>query len=273
MRSNARSVIRDVFGDGATPDPEAEFLLFDRIRLPSGVRKTTEARRLDDLNEQTLRALPDDRPLELMDVATSTGITTVEWSEQLSAAGVEHHLVAGDSHIDAVWVSLPLVGELLVDRDGNVLLAEVLGRAVDPSGATTRSALVVPLLRAAARHAGRLHLRARPVALVSRRVRESPAIELVEDDIFVARPELRGRFHAVRAANILNEVYFDDARLREAVATLGDRLRPGGLLIVCRTHEDGGNHGSIFRAGGAGWTVVERIGGGSEIERLIAMSS
>jgi hypothetical protein len=268
-----RSVLRDVYGDVAEPSTEAEFLLFSRIRLPSGVLKTTEPRRLDDLNERALRVLPDDRPLELMDVAISTGITTVEWSEQLRAAGVEHHIVAGDTHSDAVWVSVPLVGEVLVDRDGNVLLAEVVGRAVDPSGATTRSALVLPLLRAAARHAGMLRLPARPVALVSSRIRESTAIELVEDDIFVARPELRARFHAVRAANILNEGYFDDARLRAAVATLRERLRPAGLLIVCRTREDGSNHGSFFRMDGDGWTVVDRIGDGSEIERLIAMSS
>jgi len=263
-----RSLIREVFGDGAAPDPDAEFRLFTRIRLPSGVLKTTQARRLDDVNELALRVLPDDRPLELMDVATSTAITTVEWSEQLTAAGVEHHILAGDTHIDAVWVSLPLVGEVLADRAGNVLLAEVFGRAVDPSGATTRSALVLPALRAAARH-----LPGRPVELVSSRVRGCPGIELVEDDIFVARPELRGRFHAVRAANILNEGYFHDAQLRAAVATLRERLRPGGLLVVCRTHEDGSNHGSFFRADREGWTVVERIGGGSEIERLIAMSS
>ena len=266
-------MIRDVFGDVAAPDPDAEFRLFTRIRLPSGVLKTTQAGRLDDLNEHALRVLPDDRPLELMDVATSTGITTVEWSEQLSAADVAHHIVAGDSHTEAVWVSLPLVGEVLVDRDGNVLLAEVLGRAVDPSGATRRSALVLPCLKAAARRAGLLRLRARPVELVSSRVRECPAIELVEDDIFVARPELRGRFHAVRAANILNVGYFDDAQLRTAVATLRERLRPGGLLIVCRTHDDGSNHGSIFRADRDGWRVVDRVGSGSEIERLIAMSS
>jgi hypothetical protein len=263
-----RSVIRDVFGDRAAPDPDAEFRLFTRIRLPSGVLKTTQARRLDDLNELALRVLPADRPLELMDVATSTGITTVEWSEQLSAAGVDHRILAGDSHLEAEWVSLPLVGDVLADRDGNVLLAEVLGRAVDPSGTTTRSALVLPLLKAAARR-----LPSRPVELVSSRVRECPAIEVVQDDIFVTRPELQSRFHAVRAANILNEGYFDDAQLRAAVATLRERLRPGGLLVVCRTHEDGSNHGSFFRADREGWTVVERIGGGSEIEHLIAMSS
>jgi hypothetical protein len=268
-----RSVIRDVFGDVAAADPDAEYLLFTRIRLPSGVQKTTRASRLDDLNEHALRVLPDDRPLEIMDVATSTGITTLEWSEQLTAAGVDHRLIAGDSHVDAVWVSIPFVGDVLVDREGHVLFADVLGRAVDPSGATTRAALVLPLLKGALRWARLLHLRSRPVELVSSRVSESKSIELVEDDIFAAPPELRGRFHAVRAANILNEEYFDDTQLRTAVAVLRERLRPGGLLIVCRTHEDGSNHGSFFRVDGDGWTVVDRIGDGSEIERLIAMSS
>lgn len=268
MPSRSASVIRAVFGDTAVPDPDAEFQLFTRIRLPSGVFKTTQARRFDDLNERTLRVLPTDRPLELMDVAISTGITTVEWSEQLTAAGVDHHIVAGDSHIEAVWVTVPLVGEMLSDRDGNVLLAEIAGRLVDPTGGTARSALVLPLLKVAARR-----LPPRPVELVSRRVRECPAIDVVEDDIFVARPELRDRFHAVRAANILNEAYFDDARLRAAIATLRERLRSGGLLIVCRTHDDGTNHGTFFRADTDGWTIVDRIGDGSEIEHLIAMSS
>lgn len=268
-----RSVLRDVYGTVAAPSPDSEYELFKRVRLPSGVLKTTEPRRLDDVNERVLRVLPADRPLELMDVAISTGITTVEWSEQLLGAGVEHHIVAGDTHTEAVWTSLPPVGEVLVDRDGNVLLAEVLGRAVDPSGATTRSALVLPALKAAVRHAKLLHLPVRPVELVSSRLRESSAIELVQDDIFVSRPELRGRFHAVRAANILNEGYFDDAQLRAALATLRGRLRPDGVLIVCRTHEDGSNHGSLLRADGDAWIAVDRIGDGSEIERLIAMSS
>ena len=109
----------------------------------------------------------------------------------------------------------------------------------------------------------------RPVELVSPRVRECPAVAVVEDDIFVTPPELRSRFHAVRAANILNKGYFDDTRLRAAVASLRERLRPGGLLIVCRTLDDGANHGSFFQADGDGWSLVDRIGGGSEIEHLL----
>jgi len=268
-----RSLIRDVFGDGATPSVDAEFQLFTRMRLPSGVHKTTEARRLDDLNERALRVLPADRPLDLMDVAVSTAITTLEWSEQLAAAGIDHRLLAGDSHIDATWLSLPF-SDLLLDGDCNqLLLAVVMGRSVDALGSSWRSALVIPVLKTAVRLSKAMRVPMRHVELVSPRVRGYPAIDVVEDDIFMTRPELRGRFHVVRAANILNRGYFDDARLRAAVAGLRERLRPGGILIVCRTLEDGSNHGSFFKADGEGWTVVDRIGDGSQIERLIAMSS
>jgi hypothetical protein len=264
-----RSVIRDVFGAGAVSDPAAEFRLFTRIRLPSGVLKTTEPRRLDDVNDLALRVLPSERPLELMDVAMSTAITTLEWSEQLTAAGIEHHLVAGDSHIDAVWLALPFA-DLLLDRDRKeLLLADVLGRPVDVAGASTRSALALPVLKAAARLSNAVHLPVRRIELVSPRVHESAAIEVVEDDIFVSRPEMIGRFHAVRAANILNLGYFDEGRLRAAAASLRQRLRPGGLLIVCRTHDGGRNNGTFFRAAGDGWEVVDRIGDGSEIEHLL----
>lgn len=268
-----RTLIPDVFGDDAAPSADAEFQLFRRIRLPSGIHKTTEERRLDDLNERVLRVLPSDRPLELMDVAVSTAVTTVEWSEQLTAAGVEHHLLAGDSHVHAVWLSLPF-GDFLLDRDRtDLLLAVVLGRSIDVLGSSWRSALVLPVLKATVGLSKAARVPMREVQLVTPRVRESAAIDVVEDDIFVTPPELRARFHAVRAANILNLGYFDEARLRAAVSSLRERLRPDGLLIVCRTHEDGSNHGTLFRADGDALTVVDRIGDGSEIEHLIAMSS
>ena len=268
-----RTLISDVFGDDAAPSADAEFQLFRRIRLPSGVHKTTEERRLDDLNERTLRVLPTDRPLELMDVAVSTAVTTLEWSEQLTAAGIDHHLLAGDSHIAAVWLSVPQC-DFLLDRDRRrLLLAVVFGRSIDVLGSSWRSALALPVLKMLVRLSRAAHVPMRPVELVSPRVRTCRSIEVVEDDIFITPPELRARFHAVRAANILNEGYFDDARLRAAIATLRERLRPGGLLIVCRTHEGGTNHGTIFRASGDAWTVVDRIGDGSEVERLFAMSS
>jgi hypothetical protein len=206
-----------------------------------------------------------------MDVAASTGITSLEWSDQLAAAGIEHRLLCGDSHVEGAWLALPGLGDVLLDHDRRqVLFLELFGRTVDPSGGTKKSALAVPAVKATVWLGLRLRLPIRCIDLVDPAVRSSPAVSVIQDDIFLRRPELFGRFHVLRAANILNRTYFDDEQLRAGVATLRQRLRPGGLLIVCRTHDDGANHGSIIQAADEGWIVAGRIGDGSEIEDLVA---
>jgi SAM-dependent methyltransferase len=264
-----RSVLRDVYADVAVRSDDTERRFFSRVKLRSGVFKTTESHRLDDVNRLAAQLLPDKRPLELMDVAISSGITTLEWSQQLTAAGIAHHLVAGDSNIEGEWLSFAGVDVLLDGDRREVLFADLFGRGVDVSGSSIRAALAMRAIRMLARASRPLRLRVRHVELVTPRLRECPTVSVIEDDIFTRRKELTGRFDAVRAANILNRHYFDDAQIRAAVANLRNRLRPDGLLIVCRTHDDGTNHGAFLRRASNGWVVVARIGDGSEIEDLI----
>jgi hypothetical protein len=266
-----RSALRDVYDDVAAADRDAEHRFFSRVRLPTGVLKTTEPERLDDLNQLVLPLLPSGDMLELMDVAVSTGITSLEWSRQLTSAGIEHHLVCGDSLVEAEWLPLPGVGDVLLDRDRrDLLFVELFGRPVDPSGGSKKAAVAVCAIRATVWLGRLLRMAFRRVDLVSPAVRACPAVSVIQDDIFVRRPELAARFHALRAANILNRAYFDDEQLRAGIRTLRERIRPGGLLIVCRTHDDGTNHGSIVQLADAGWIVRARIGDGSEIEELLA---
>ena len=261
-----RSVIRDVYDTVGPPSEHAEKRFFTRVRLPGGVFKTTESHRLDDLNRLVEKLLPDDRPLDLMDVAISSGITTREWSEQLTLAGIAHRMAAGDSHINGEW--LPFCwGDVLLDQERkHVLYADIVGHGVNVSGDSTRSLLAIHALKIFARL---FRANARHVELVTPSLRNCPAIDVVEDDIFADRQEMAGRFHALRAANILNRAYFDDALIRAAVANLGERLRPGGLLIVCRTHDDGTNHGTVWRLTDGQWIGIAPIGSGSEIEDLV----
>jgi hypothetical protein len=263
-----------VYDGTGTGDRDEARRFFSRVRLPSGVFKATEPHRLDDLNRLVEPLLPDARPLELMDVAASTGITSLEWSEQLAAAEIEHRLLCGDSHVEGTWLRLPGLGDVLLDQDRReILFLELFGRTVDPSGGTRKSALALPALRAIVWVGLQLRFPVRRVDLVDPAVRSSSAVSVIQDDIFLHRPELNGRFHVLRAANILNRAYFDDEQLRTGVASLRERLRPGGLLILCRTHDDGTNHGSILQAMDEGWIVVARIGHGSEIEDLIAVGA
>jgi hypothetical protein len=265
-----RPAIRDVYGSHAVPDEDTIRRFLALVTLASGVCKTTSAHRLDDLNQLVTELLPDDSPLELMDVAVSSGTSTQEWSEQLTSAGLTHHIIAGDIDIYASWLSL-CWADLLVDPTHERLLcADVFGRGVNTGGEGARSVLASWALKRLVRFSRFLRSEVRHVELVSPELRKNPAITIVADDIFDVRPEMAGRFHALRAANILNRVYFDDDRLHAAIGNLRDRLRPRGLLIVCRTHQDGSNHGTIFRLDTARCSVVARIGQGSEIEDLVA---
>jgi hypothetical protein len=267
-----RPVIRQVYDGNAGLSEETEEHFFTRIRLPNGVHKTTEAHRLDDLNELVTGLLPEERPLELLDVGISSGITTREWSEHLTDAGVAHEIVAGDSHTDGEWLSFRWA-DLLFDRDREDLLyADVFGFGVNISRDSMHSAVLVSALKLLTRLSVFLRPEVRHVELVTPRLRDCQRITVVEDDIFNRRPEMTGRFHALRAANLLNRGYFDDHRLREAVAKLQDRLRRDGLLIVCRTRPDGTNHGTVFQLTEGRWAPVARIGDGSEIEDLVLRS-
>jgi hypothetical protein len=225
-----------------------------------------------------------------MDVAVSSGISTLEWSQQLTRAGIQHHMVAGDLMVNAFLISRGRHLHALVDGSGSPLQYEVRGRALPARPGRRLAALYYAPLwaikRTLAAQFERLRaecLRSpegvagteggvicRRVALVSPRLRLPGDMEVVEDDIVDG--DWRGRrFHVLRAANVLNRSYFDEPTLRRALTNLRARLLPGGLLVVCRTDSAGANHGTVFRlrAGGT-LTPVARIGRGSEVEEQVA---
>lgn len=273
--ATARSVLLGGDGPpGGRDDLERAF--FAGLRLPNGVFKTTWTQRLQDLNEALARHLPEGGSLELMDVAVSSGVSTAEWAESLSALGRDHHLVAGDLTMSADLVGLPGGVDVLLTRSGALLQVDVRGRR----RLTTESTLARRLTRAViglwcralvgsprlARSSGASCVR---VPLLSARVAARTDIEWIDDDI-LGRPDpgLAGRFHAVRAANILNLGYFPAPVLITGLRNLRTRLRPGGVLAVVRTDGDA-NHGSILRLDESGsFTVLDRVGDGSEVEGL-----
>ena len=258
---------------------------FQSVGLPNGTWKTTTHRRLGNLNDLVQKFLPAERPLDVMDVAVSSGVSTVEWVESMERAGIQCRMTAGDATADAYLVSIAPGLRVLVDRHGHALQYEVAGRGI---GRPLRKRLmplylwpvlfihlvlwlvVAPALAVATRleDGGRLGTRWRPLKLVSPTLRKRNRIDVVEDDILVNR-SYRGCFHAVRAANILNRGYFDDSTLNAMLTNLRNRLKTGGLLIVCRTNIQNVNNGTIFQLREDGRLhVLERLNEGSEVEQL-----
>lgn len=255
-----------VYGPGRI-SAETEDRLFAALRLPNGTWKTTYRNRLDDLNEVLLDHLPRDRPLQLMDVAVSSGVSTLEWSEQLTASGIAYDLVAGDIVVDGWLTSVGGRVAVLFDADGGApLLLEIGGwsRAVQSSRplATAARPLLTPLLYGLSAVAGR-----RRVKLVTAELAQRPRIEVVRDDVSVAG-RFQSRFDVVRAANLVQPSYFDEAALRTILGNLRDRVRDGGLLVVCRTTEDGENLATIFRREDDRLLAEARMNGGTEVEAI-----
>ena len=68
----------------------------------------------------------------------------------------------------------------------------------------------------------------------------------------------------------LNRAYFSDSVLAQIIEKLRERLKPNGLLIVCRTDSVGVNHATVFESTADSKSrVLLRLGGGSEIEGLM----
>jgi len=279
------------FGSGSR-DPwhlaELEEGFFHSLGLRNGTRKTTWRHRLDDLNALVQKHLPPERPLEIMDVAVSSGVSTAEWLDSLERAAIECRMLAGDAVVDAFVISLGRFLRALVDRTGYLMQLELAGRAIRTPPPRRRDRIrylpFTALMNATTRLFGtalrtwdgtqpdpmrRLGVTCRPVKLMSLALRRRHRIEAIEDDILVSS-SYGGRFHVVRAANILNRAYFDTLTLERMLVNLRARLRPHGLLVVCRTSETGLNNATVFALEEDGrFSALTRLNEGSEITDLV----
>lgn len=243
-------------------DPVIERGFFGRIVLANGSFKTTGAHRMDDLN---LAALPyiqamSERPVDIKDVAISSGISTQEWYDALLAAGVQTRMTGTDISTDALHLPGKFA-DLLLDKHLNVIHLSLVGRAVHPR---ILKALRLSGLSALARLSVIMGVKPLPFRLVSKAVRN---VAILHDDMEIHKSDRF--FHVIRAANILNLAYFGPDRLRDIVSGLLGSLRAGGLFIVCRTHENGSNHATVFRYEESRLTALERLGEGSELEGVL----
>lgn len=275
---NARNFL--TAADTFTEKQEAAF--FASIRLRNGTFKTTDHHRLDDLNMLVIGEWQklDRKPRQIMDVGVSSGITSREWAEALTCAGINAEILATDLSMRGSLVRLLPGYEVLLDRDGKVLQHIVGNRPVrwslhGPLDFFRGTGFVVLALNVFAntllllingRHRGE------DILLVNPHARNDARLSFAEDDILAPNPEyLLGRFDAIRVANLLNHGYFDPAQLRRAVNNVKGRLRGvGSFLIVNRTHADGTNYGTIFRLNEAHkFEIVAKMRGGSEIEDIV----
>jgi hypothetical protein len=260
--------------------PEAEERFFCAIRTSNRTTKQTAQNRFNSLNDKLLARLSDCTIDEVLDVGISSGVTTIELVESLRTIGVAPRVTATDRWSHAYLVPVGWNCGALLDEDCEVLQLELFGRAMRSwsrrldyiTGMALVRRAATAIIGARARRVMRdPSRRARPVELVTPRLRAIPQISLTKDDVLVFNAGFARRFDFIRAANILNKGYFPSDALSLALSHLASYLRgPGAWLLVNRTHPDETNHGTLFRLDEQRrLRAVERFGDGSEIEALV----
>ena len=273
------------------------------LRLPNGTFKTTSNHRLTNVDDAICEALHDFRlggpttSVRALDVAISSGVTTLDWKRTLERDGWQVEVAGLDRYLNAPVVSGPLGTSLLALADGYPLhfhlplvtitrdrfhlrgrLRPVISKYLVSPGteeAEGRSATKqgAAYIRLASRRKKRRMWRSKPVLLVDPRVANDSQIHLIEADLLADVWIAPGTFDVVRAANLLNRGYFEDRLIRLALRRLMSCVGVHGLLVIAQTHVDGANHATAVRREGGTWKVQFRVGGGADIEDLLALST
>jgi len=252
-------------------DPALEREFFARVILSNGSVKTTYEHRLDDLNELVLPYIRElSRPVQILDVAASSGVSSAEWYEQLAAQGIPCSLTATDLSVNAFHVCTGAV-EAVLDKELQVIHIGIGGLGIRPrSNHNPIHNLVTNTAKAYIRWKLQQGLKYEPMRLISKRFSESPNLQMIEGDLLAkTNPAMQRRFDVIRAANVLNLAYFPENVLSSMIANLKAHLLDGGLFIVCRTDLDAANSATLFRLKNFRFTVLSRIGIGSEVEALV----
>ena len=256
----------------ARGDRATERAFFSCLLLRNGVYKTTEEHRMDDLLPGLVAQARSLASLRVLDVACSSGVTTVELHRAFEAAGLAPRTTGTDLTLEAEHVARGSEA-ILFDSRGEVLQVE-LGSWATPWRPRLSDRVFHPLRSARARALGGRAAEFRrggevtKVALLAGTALAAPGLTFVEEDVLA--PRVPGLFDFVRVANLLNPGYFDEATLARMVSAVASRVAPGGLLLVLRSvGSPPAHHGTLFRQTETGFAEVERYGAGSEIAGLV----
>jgi len=262
--------------------PEVEDRFFTALKTGNNTFKRTASDRFERLDERCIRRFGKTGTVlrEVLDIGVSSGATTVALSESLNRAGQTPKIIGTDLSLTAYLLPVMAGVRVLVDERGYPMQYELLGQALRAwsrrADYFTGMIAVHAALRAATRGSIRRQLerndlRDREVRLLTPRLGRHPDIAIEKNDIFQVTQHFESRFDFIRAANILNRGYFDEPSLRAAVSNVARYLAgPGAWLLVGRTSRSG-TAATLFRVApdGRRLILVERSGGGSEIERLV----
>ena len=258
------------------------------LRTSNGTFRTTFRHRFKDVDAAALRWMQQsysaDATVHIQDRAVSHGLTTAEWAAAIFPAFPQARVEGSDLLFHLLELTLDSGEVYIVESNGTPLqyikapfVVQLhhpgswrypLNRWVAARARRRFESLRLPggwMEMSAApgfrvRRIPYIHPEARALAT------ETPGLTFRLRSVFDRTP---GACQVLRTMNIFNSSYFSTAQLSEGFSQVFESLTPDGLWIAGRTlEEDFSNHATIFRRNHEGWTVLERIGKGWELESL-----
>jgi hypothetical protein len=276
-------------GDHPSPEDIRAFEdLSVTLRTSNGTFRTTFRNRFEDVDIVCLRLMsqsfPSEFAIRIEDRAVSHGLTSCEWAKRLLPVFPAATIEASDLMLQLLELSLERGEIFITELDGTPL------QYIKPPFVVSvlhAESWRNPMRRLIAVHAKKRFSRlSLPKDWMEKPhgsgYRVVPIPYIHPEAAALARTDSRFRFcrrsvfertpqacHAIRTMNIFNRSYFSADRLAEGYRAIFDSLQPGGIWIVGRTLEaDLSNHATLFRRREHDWEVLDRVGGGWEMEQM-----
>ncbi|WBU31256.1 hypothetical protein OOZ54_07100 [Rhodopseudomonas palustris] len=262
------------------------------IKTSNDTWKTTLENRLNLVDDALFKVIEDNHlsPTIAMDVAISSGATTLDWYRAFMRHGMDVRIIAIDRVVHCYVVRLNRWLSTLIEQNGHVLRFDISGRGYRPwrnrrdyfTGAALPRILMEQYIKWQLRKRG-LHFPIRssgtstsltsgPYQMIVPELRNHPQISVVEEDVLTSSDNPYPAVDVIRLANVLQHGYFNDGQIQTIVKKMHSRCRLGGLIVVCRNTSEG-LEGSIFSTLPDGrFNLESRLGAGSEVEPFFLRS-
>lgn len=205
----------------------------------------------------------------LLEVGISSGSTSMDLLNQLPETFNYYYLTDRfvtipfqcNNHI--TYFYHPIQNHCIMRISNWCIVYEDVEKAIAPFGTLAQLLLLrsPPYNESTCQRASMIHPK------LQQRIKSDSRIILMEYDIFNPWPSTL--VDVIKAANVLNRVYFTDNAIQKAIVNLKNALKTGGRLIITDNRKS--EQVSVFRKTIEGNFILEKeINGGTEINEIVA---
>ncbi len=236
-----------------------------RVSNGNWTSKQTNSKRFASLDRLACSLIAKHAAFDIHDVGVSSGITSLEFHDELRALRVPVRLTISDKY--SVYYATGSLPICIWDAEGEAIEYYFCGVLAKNkvSRSFPLSKLLYRFLSSRVRRAGEERRFALLHAEVLKRI-NCGAIRFIDYDIMTPLSE---EFSFIRCMNLLNVSYFSEAEIRKALKNLISGLRTDGILLLGSTLSAGENAAGFYLKTNRGLRLLESCGGGSAINDLV----